>query len=56
MMAPDAETQKSDDDARENHDGVAEQRLPRERGHDLGDDTEGRKNQDVDLRVAEDPE
>src|SRR3712207_7743942 len=35
---------------------VAEDRLAAERGDDLRDEAERRKDQDVDLRVAEDPE
>ena len=40
----------------EDHDGVAEQRLAGEDRQDLGDDAEGRQDQDVDLGMAEDPE
>src|SRR5439155_14728292 len=35
---------------------VAEDRLAREDGQDLGDDAEGRQDEDVDLRMAEGPE
>ena len=40
----------------EHHRRVAEERLPGEDRQDLGDDPEGRQDQDVDLGVAEDPE
>ena len=56
VVAPHAEAQEGDERAREDHRGVAEQRLPREDRQHLGDDAEGRQDQDVHLGVAEDPE
>ena len=41
---------------RVDHRGIAEQGLPRERRQHLGDDPHRRKDQDVHLRVTEDPE
>ena len=56
MVAPDRKAHEADEDARQDHDRVAEQRLAAEGGDDLGDDPEGGQNDDVDLRVSEDPE
>ena len=41
---------------REHHERIPEQRLARERGQNLGDDAHRRQDQDVDLRMAEQPE
>jgi hypothetical protein len=46
----------SDQDARVDDNRITEQRLLRERRNDVRDDPEGRQDQDVDLRMAEDPE
>ena len=48
--------EEGDEAAREDHRGVAEERLPREDRQDLRDDAEGRQDQDVHLGVAEEPE
>ncbi len=56
VMTPDHEAEEADDRAREDDDRVAEQRLARERRQDLGDDAHRGQDQDVDLRMAEDPE
>ena len=41
---------------REHDERIAEQRLARERGQDLGDDAHRRQDEDVHLRMAEQPE
>ena len=56
VVDPDAEAEEGDRGDGVDHDRVAEERLAREDRDDLGDDAEGRQDQDVDLRVAEDPE
>ena len=48
--------EEGDEAAREDHRGVAEQRLAREHRQDLGDDAEGRQDQDVHLGMPEHPE
>ena len=56
VMAPHAEPEEADQDARVDHHGGAEERLPREGREHLGDDAHGGQDQDVDLGVPEDPE
>ena len=56
VVRPHAPAEEADRDAREHHDRVAEQRLAREHGQDLGDDAHARKDEDVHLGMAEDPE
>ena len=56
VVRPDAEPEERDDRSREDDGGVAEEGLPREGGQDVRDDAHGREDEDVDLRVAEDPE
>ena len=53
---PDAEAEEGDRGEGVDHDRVAEERLAREDRDDLRDDAEGRQDQNVDLRVTEDPE
>ncbi len=55
-MAPDAEAEEADQDAGVDHHLRAEERLAREDRQHLGYDAERGQDQDVDLRVAEDPE
>ena len=56
MVGPHAPAHEADGDAREHHERVAEDRLAGEHRDDLGHDAEGGQDQDVDLRVPEDPE
>ncbi len=55
-MSPDAEADDGDHRRRADHRRVAEDRLAGEDRDDLRETREGRNNQDVDLRVTEDPE
>ena len=56
VVRPDAEAEEGDRSQRVDHHRVAEERLPGEDRDDLGDDAEGRQDQDVDLGMAEHPE
>ena len=56
VVDPHAEAEEGDGGDGIDHHRVAEERLAREDRDDLGDDAEGRQDQDVDLRMAEDPE
>src|SRR5580704_10814330 len=56
MVSPDAKADKPDGDCRRHHDGIAEDRFAREHWHNFGDESEGRNYQDVNFRVAENPE
>ena len=56
VVRPHAEPEEGDQDAGVDDHRIPEQRLPREGRNDVRDDAEGRQNQDVDLRVTEDPE
>jgi hypothetical protein len=56
VVRPDEHRDERDRDGRERDRLVAEDRLPREDGDDLGDDPERRDDQHVHLRVSEEPE
>ena len=56
VVGPDDHRDERDAEARERHRRVAEDRLPREHRQDLGDDPERGQDEDVDLRVSEEPE
>ena len=56
VMSPYAPTHEPDSDTGEHHCAVAEDWLTAEGWDDLGDDAEARKDEDVHLRVTEDPE
>ena len=56
VMRPHAEGQRRDQQEREDHAPIAEDRLAREDRDDLGDDAPRSEDQHVHLRVAEEPE
>ena len=56
VVRPDAEADEGDGRGGGGHEFVAEQHLAREDGDDLGHHAENRQDQDVDFRVAEEPE
>ena len=56
VVRPDAQADEGDGHRGGGHELVAEQHLAREDRDDLGDHAEDRQDQDVDLRVAEEPE
>jgi hypothetical protein len=56
VVRPDAEAEERDEDSGIDHDRISENRLARECGQDLGHQPKRRENQDVDLRMSEDPE
>src|SRR5215203_285028 len=56
MVRPDAETEEGDGSGGIDHHRVAEERLARKDRKDLGHDAERRQNQDINLRMSEDPE
>src|SRR5262249_53569484 len=56
VMGPNAHADKSDGHGCRDHDRVTEDRLAGEYGDNLRDKSERGKDQDVDLRVTEDPE
>jgi hypothetical protein len=56
VVGPHPPAHEPDGDARGDHERVAEDRLAAEDRDDLRHDPEGREDQDVDLRVTEDPE
>ena len=56
VVRPDHEADAADRDHRIGHAEIAEHRLAGEGRDDLADHAEARKDQDVDLRVAEEPE
>ena len=56
MVGPHAPAHETNSDTATNHERVAEDWFTAEGWDDLGDDAEGRQDQDVDLRVAKDPE
>ena len=56
MVRPYAEPHEADRDPRKHDHGIPEQRLAGERRQDLGNDTHGGQDQDVDLGMAEQPE
>ena len=56
VVGPHAHRQRPDGDHREDHEPVAEEGLAREDRDHLADDPEVGQDQDVDLRVAEEPE
>ena len=56
MVCPDRKAQKTDSDTRPGNKGIAKDRFTREDRQDLRDDTEGRQNQNIDLRVPKGPE
>ena len=55
-MRPNTPSHEADGDTREHHERVAEQGFAAERGNHFRHDSEGRQNDDVDLRVPEYPE
>ena len=55
-MRPNAEANEPDGDHGADHRDAAENRFARENRNDLGQHGETREDQDVDFRVAEDPE
>ena len=56
VVGPDAPAHEADGRAGEDHERVAEQRLAAEDREHLGHDAEAGQDEDVDLRVPEDPE
>src|SRR5688572_14674913 len=56
VMGPDDETDDPDRHHGVRHAEIAEHRLFRERGHNLADHSEAGENQNVDFRMAEEPE
>ena len=56
VVRPHAPPHEADEDAREDHRGVAEEGLAAEDRKDLRDDAHGGQDQDVHLRMAEQPE
>ena len=56
VVRPHGEAEHEDPEERERHQPVAEDRLPRHRGDDLGDDPEAGQHHDVDGRVRVEPE
>src|SRR5699024_3247609 len=56
VVCPHSHGQSSNGQGREDQTHVAEHRLAGEDREDLGDDAEERQSQDIDLRVAEEPE
>ena len=56
VVTPDDEAKKRDGDDGVDHRLVTEDRLSREDRDDVGGETHGRKNQDVNLRMPEEPE
>ena len=56
VVRPDAEAEEGNDRSGEYNGGIAEERFPREGRQDVRHDAHGRKDEDVDLRVAEYPE
>ena len=56
VVRPDAQADEGDGRGGGGHELVAEQHLAREDRDDLGDHAEDRQDQDVDLRMAEEPE
>ena len=56
MVRPNGKGQHADGDPGKDNRFVPKQRLAREDRNDLGDNPEGRQDQDIDLRVAEEPE
>ena len=55
-MGPDDESDETDGDHGVGHAEVTEDGLARESRDDVADDAEARQDEDVDLRVAEEPE
>ena len=56
MMQPDREREHADGHGGDHHRAVAEQRLAGEGREHFREDAEGRQNEDVDLRMAPDPD
>jgi hypothetical protein len=56
VVTPNDETEKRDGDDGVHHGLVTEDRLSREDRYDVGGETHGRKNQDVNLRMPKEPE
>ena len=56
MVRPDDETDHADGDHCIGHAEIAEDRLLRECRDDVADHTEARQNQNIDFRMAEEPE
>ena len=56
MVRPDNEAQHPDGDHRVDHRQVTEDRLFGEGGDDLADDAESREDDDIHLRMAEEPQ
>ena len=56
VVSPDAEADKPDGDCRRHHDGIPKDRFAREHWDNFGYESEGRYYQDVNFRVAENPE
>ena len=56
VVRPDDEAQRTDDDDRPDHHAVAEDVLARMGADQVGDDAEGGQGDDIDFRMAEEPE
>ncbi len=56
MMAPDDETESADGHQREDHRLIPENRFTRKHRDDFGNHAHGRQDEDVDLRMPEEPE
>src|SRR5271167_3930788 len=55
-MSPNTHTDKADGNGSEHHDRVAENGFAREHRNDFRSESEGWEYQDIDFRVAKDPE
>ena len=56
MVCPHDEAQTTDADQRPDHRQITEHRLAGERGEHVADDTEAGQDNDVDFRVAKEPQ